>query len=202
VTAQTSAPPPGDAGTGWEALEQQVKACRRCPLAATRTNTVFGNGNPRARVMFIGEAPGRDEDEQGAVFVGEAGQLLTKILTAINFKREEVYIANVLKCRPPGNRDPHPDEIAQCREHLFAQINLVKPAVICALGRIAAQTLLETATGIMTLRQTAHQFRGVPLVATLHPSALLRNPGWKQLAWEDVKRLRVLYDQTVGKPRG
>jgi DNA polymerase len=197
--ALTAGPSADEAAKKLVVLSGRIKECQRCGLAKTRTQTVFGNGHPCAKVMFIGEAPGRDEDEQGEVFVGEAGQLLTKILAAINFKRADVYITNVLKCRPPGNRDPLPEEATLCKEYLLAQIDLVKPMVICALGRYAAQTLLNTSEGILELRKKTHQFNGVPVVATLHPSALLRNPGWKKLAWDDVRRLRTIYDQKAGK---
>jgi len=160
---------------------------------------VFGNGSPQAKVLFIGEAPGREEDESGQVFVGEAGRLLTKIIEAISFKREDVYIANVLKCRPPDNRDPLLEEIEQCKKHLFQQISIIKPMVICALGRFAGQTLLATSQSMTQLRGKIHDFQGMPLICTFHPAALLRNPAWKRLTWDDVKLLRKLYDEKVKK---
>lgn len=174
--------------------ESQVATCTKCALAKTRTNTVFGVGNPDAGVVFVGEAPGRDEDLEGEPFVGRAGQLLTKILAAIDFAREDVYICNVLKCRPPDNRDPQPDEVAHCEPYLLAQLDIIKPRVICALGRISAQTLLKTKTSLTKLRQDVHDYHGIPMVVTYHPAALLRNPNWKRPTWDDVQRLRALYD--------
>jgi DNA polymerase len=147
--------------------------------------------------MFIGEAPGRDEDLQGEPFVGRAGKLLDKILAAIGFKREEVYIANILKCRPPNNRDPQPDEMKTCMPHLLEQIYLIKPKVICALGRISAQALLETSTPLGKLRGKWHDFNGTPFLVTYHPAALLRFPGYKKDCWEDVILLRSKYDELI-----
>jgi uracil-DNA glycosylase len=182
-----------------QAFRESIQNCQQCSLGATRKHFVFGNGDPQARVLFIGEAPGREEDESGQVFVGEAGQLLTKIIAAIKFTRDEVYIANVLKCRPPQNRDPLLEEIEHCKKHLFRQIEIIKPLVICTLGRFAAQTLLGSSQSMQQLRSTVHNFQGVPVVATFHPAALLRNPDWKRLAWEDVQQLRKLYDEKVKK---
>jgi len=164
--------------------------CRRCKLAATRTNIVFGSGNPHADLMFVGEAPGADEDAQGLPFVGRAGQLLTKIIEAIEMRREEVYICNILKCRPPGNRNPEPDEIASCEPFLFRQISSVKPKVICALGTFGAQTLLRTKAPISSLRGHFVDYRGAKLIATFHPAYLLRNPNEKRKVWEDVQKIR------------
>jgi DNA polymerase len=175
----------------------RIKTCTRCPLGASRTHFVFGSGNPQADVMFIGEAPGREEDLAGKPFVGEAGRLLTKIIEAIHFTRDQVFIANILKCRPPGNRDPKPEEINQCKGYLLEQIKLIKPKVICTLGRFAAQTLLGTSLGMLKLRGQVHQFNGLKLIATFHPAALLRNPQWKRLTWEDVQLLRKIYDSEV-----
>ena len=175
--------------------EKQVSVCQKCALHQSRTNTVFGVGNPDAGVVFVGEAPGRDEDLRGEPFVGRAGQLLNKILAAIGFRREDIYIANVLKCRPPENRDPVADEVVQCEPYLIRQLEIIEPRVICALGRIAAQTLLKTSSSLTRMRTEVHDYHGIPMVATYHPAALLRNPNWKRPAWEDVQKLRALYDQ-------
>ena len=161
--------------------------CRRCKLHAGRTNIVFGVGNPGARLMFVGEGPGADEDQQGEPFVGRAGQLLTQIIKAMGLGREDVYIANVVKCRPPGNRNPEPDEIEACSPFLQAQIASIGPTVIVALGKFAAQTLLQTETPISRLRGQFHTFGGVAVMPTFHPSYLLRNPAAKREVWEDMK---------------
>jgi uracil-DNA glycosylase family 4 len=173
---------------------QEIKDCKKCHLHKTRTNFVFGTGNQNAKVMFIGEAPGREEDLQGEPFVGKAGQLLDKILAAINFKRDEVYIANILKCRPPENRDPLPDEIEMCEPHLLEQIRIIQPKIICALGRIAAQALLKTKLPLGQLRGKIHDYHGIEFLVTYHPAALLRYPQYKRATWEDVKLLRKEYD--------
>jgi DNA polymerase len=181
-----------------ESLEEiagVVATCRRCPLYATAKNPVPGDGNPDAGMMFVGEAPGANEDEQGKPFVGQAGQLLTKIIEAIKLRREDVYIANVLKHRPPGNRNPLPDEVVACSPYLVRQIELVRPKVIVALGTFAAQTLLETKLGIGKLRGQVHRYHGVPLIVTYHPAALLRNPSWKRPTWEDVQLARRILDR-------
>jgi DNA polymerase len=175
-----------------------IASCDRCDLSKTRKHLVFGAGNPAARLMVIGEAPGHDEDIQGEPFVGQAGQLLNKILTAVGFNREEVYIANILKCRPPNNRDPQPEEISVCLPYLQRQIELIQPKLILLLGRIAAQGLFHSMESLSQFRGTTHQFQGVPVLVTYHPAALLRNPQWKVQTWEDVQRLRRLYDETVG----
>jgi uracil-DNA glycosylase family 4 len=159
---------------------------------------VFGTGNPNAELMLIGEAPGREEDLQGEPFVGKAGQLLDKILAAIAFKRSEIYIGNILKCRPPQNRDPLPEEMALCIPYLFQQIHLIQPKIILALGRIAAHQLLRTTASLGSLRGTIHDFQGISLIVTFHPAALLRNPHWKKPVWEDVQMLRKHYDEQVG----
>lgn len=183
-------------------FREVIKDCQKCSLAKTRNHLVFGVGDSRANVMLIGEAPGRDEDIQGEPFVGKAGQLLDKILAAIDFRREEVYIGNVLKCRPPGNRDPLPEEIVFCMPHLLRQIEIIQPKIILVLGRIAAQTLLKTKSSLSHLRGGIHDFQGIPLIVTFHPAALLRNPQWKRPTWEDVQKLRQLYDELVGdKPK-
>ncbi len=161
--------------------------CRRCKLHPGRTNIVFGVGNPEARLMFVGEGPGADEDEQGEPFVGRAGQLLTQIIKAMGLEREDVYIANVVKCRPPGNRNPEPDEIEACSPFLQAQIASIQPTVIVALGKFAAQTLLQTETPISRLRGQFHTLGGVAVMPTFHPSYLLRNPAAKREVWEDMK---------------
>lgn len=173
-----------------EELRHGMLTCHKCPLGKTRTNLVFGVGNPMANLMFVGEAPGRDEDLQGEPFVGRAGQLLTKIIEAIGMKREDVYIANVLKCRPPGNRNPLPEEIVLCMPCLIKQIEIIKPKVMCALGTFAAQTLLKTKAPVGTLRGKFHDYNGIPLMVTFHPAYLLRNPNEKAKVWEDMKKVR------------
>jgi len=180
-------------------LYHRIEGCTRCPLHKTRTHFVFGEGNPNAPIMFIGEAPGRDEDLRGRPFVGRAGQLLTKMLAAINFSREEVFIGNILKCRPPNNRDPLPTEVQLCEPHLHAQLTIIQPRLICALGRIAAQTLLKVTTPLSRLRGQVHDYRGIGLVATYHPAALLRNPQLKKGAWEDLLLLRREHDRLLEK---
>jgi len=175
-------------------LYKTVHLCKKCSLGNTRKNFVFGVGNPNADIMFIGEAPGEDEDNQGFPFVGRAGQLLNKMIEAIKFKREDVYIGNILKCRPPGNRDPKPDEIELCEPILIRQIELINPKIICALGRISGKTLLRLESTLGALRGIVHRYRGIKLIVTYHPAALLRNPGWKAPAWEDLKFLRREYD--------
>jgi DNA polymerase len=182
---------------GPEALSEALQTirtdlgdCRRCKLAGTRRNIVFGSGNPKAELMFVGEAPGADEDEQGLPFVGRAGQLLTKIILAIDMSREDVYICNILKCRPPENRNPESDEIAACQPFLFRQIASVRPRVVCALGTFAAQTLLRTKEPITRLRGQFIDFHGAKFIATFHPAYLLRNPNEKRRVWEDVQKIR------------
>ena len=177
---------------------QSVQDCQKCELARSRKHLVFGDGNSQANLMLVGEAPGREEDLKGEPFVGKAGQLLDKILAAIGFGRDEVYIANILKCRPPQNRDPLPEEVAACLPHLVGQIEIIKPRILIALGRISAQVLLDTSEPMNRIRGTLHTTRGIPLIATYHPAALLRNPKWKRLVWEDVQRVRNLYDEIVG----
>jgi uracil-DNA glycosylase family 4 len=174
---------------------QAICHCQKCPLGSTRTNFVYGVGNPHAGLMFIGEAPGAEEDRQGVPFVGRAGQLLDRILAAVELTRDEVYICNILKCRPPGNRDPQPDEMAQCFPYLREQVRLIKPKLICALGRIAAQALLQTSTPLGKLRNRWHEYEGVPLWITYHPAALLRFQAYKRDTWEDMKILKARYDE-------
>ena len=172
-----------------------IRACTLCTLASTAKNPVPGEGNPTARFVVVGEAPGQTEDELGRPFVGKSGDLLTKILEAIGFKREDVFICNVLKHRPPGNRNPARDEILACRPFLLRQLELLQPKVILAVGTFAAQTLLETDSPIGKLRGLEHRYHGIPLVATYHPAALLRNPNWKRPAWEDVQLARRIFDR-------
>ena len=178
------------------AIREDLGECSRCKLHLQgRTQIVFGVGNPSAEVMFVGEAPGADEDIQGEPFVGRAGQLLTKMIEAMGFRRDEVYIANVLKCRPPGNRNPEPDEIAQCEPFLFRQIASIQPKVIIALGAFAARTLLKTQDPISRLRGRVYDYRGAQLIPTFHPSFLLRSPGYKREAWDDLKKALALLDR-------
>jgi DNA polymerase len=173
-----------------QVLQQEVAGCTRCEeLARTRTQTVFGVGNPHARLCFAGEAPGADEDRIGEPFVGRAGQLLTKIIEACRTNREDVYILNMIKCRPPGNRNPLPEELSNCRSYLERQLALVRPEFICCLGAVAAQNLLETTLSIGKLRGKVHMHRGAKIVCTYHPAYLLRNPAAKKDTWEDMKLL-------------
>jgi len=178
-----------------QSLYLSIKDCQKCPLGKQRTNFVFGEGNPNADIVLVGEAPGAEEDRQGIPFVGKAGQLLDKILAAIGFSRQDVYICNILKCRPPSNRDPLPSEIELCRPYLHKQLDLIKPEFILCLGRIAVQTLLNTEQSLSSLRGKVHEFRGSRLIATYHPAALLRYPQYKRPTWEDVQLLRKLYDE-------
>ena len=178
------------------ALAKFLEGCPRCKLSKTRTNIVFGQGNPKADLMFVGEAPGRDEDEQGLAFVGRAGQLLTKIIEAMGMTREDVFIANVLKCRPPNNRNPEPDEVASCRPFLDEQIRLISPKVIVTLGTFAAQALLETDEPIGRMRGRWRSAQGTRVMPTFHPAFLLRSPERKKDVWEDMKLVR---DYLAGK---
>jgi DNA polymerase len=173
-------------GQGWDSLRETVSACTRCELASSRTQTVFGVGNTEADWMIIGEAPGAEEDRRGEPFVGRAGKLLDEMLKAAGQARERVFIANILKCRPPNNRDPKPGEAAACRAYLDQQIALVQPRVILAVGRIAAQNLLASDAPVGRLRGRVHDFNGVPLVVTYHPAYLLRSPSQKQKSWDDL----------------
>jgi DNA polymerase len=187
----TGADPSGD---DWEALRARVSGCTRCALHEGRTQTVFGVGNPDAGIMIIGEAPGAEEDRRGEPFVGRAGKLLDEMLRSLGLGRADVFIANILKCRPPGNRDPRPEESAECRPYLRRQIALVRPRVILAVGRIAAQDLLESDEPIGRLRTRPHSLPGadIPVVVTYHPAYLLRSPGQKRKAWQDLCRAREL----------
>jgi DNA polymerase len=182
-----------------DGLNAAICDCMNCPLGTTRTKFVFGVGNPRATFMIVGEAPGADEDAQGEPFVGRAGQLLNKILEAIKFRRDEVYICNILKCRPPGNRKPAPEEVEQCLPYLRRQIELIRPRVILCLGLTAAENLLRKNETLGKLRGRIMEYEGTPLMVTYHPAALLRNPEWKRPTWEDVQAIRKLHDELVAK---
>lgn len=172
-------------------LREEVAACTRCGLCQSRTNTVFGVGNPDARLMFVGEGPGHEEDRQGEPFVGRAGQLLDKIITAMHLQRENVYIGNIVKCRPPQNRNPAPDEVGACRPYLDQQIEIVAPEVIVALGSVAARVLLGVDQPIGRLRARFHDFRGIAVMPTYHPAYLLRTPSDKRKVWEDMQQVMV-----------
>jgi uracil-DNA glycosylase family 4 len=185
-----SADPTADAATGLATLAAEVAACTLCQeLATTRTQTVFGAGHPRAKLCFLGEAPGADEDRQGEPFVGRAGQLLNRILAACRLRRDDVYILNILKCRPPGNRNPQPAEAAHCRPFLDRQLALIRPEFICCLGTIAAQNLLDTTESIGRLRGRFHPYQEMQVLCTYHPAYLLRNPAAKRHVWDDMKML-------------
>ena len=186
--------PTGAAGsTPLEAVREELGDCTRCKLHGLgRRQIVFGVGSPTADLMFVGEAPGRDEDTEGIPFVGRAGQLLTRIIESIDLSRDQVYIANVIKCRPPSNRDPEPDEVAQCEPFLLQQIDVIAPRVIVALGKFAAQALLQSTAPISRLRGRVYDYRGAKLVPTFHPAYLLRNPSGRRDVWEDMKTVRDL----------
>ena len=172
-------------------IRKAIEECHKCPLYKTRTNMVFGSGNENAKLVFVGEAPGYDEDQQGKPFVGKAGQKLTQIINAIGLSRDEVYITNVLKCRPPNNRNPLPHEIEACEPFLIAQLQIIKPKIICALGTFAAQTLLKTDQPISKLRGRFQTYQGIKLMPTYHPAFLLRSPKYKKDVWEDVQKVRA-----------
>ena len=180
-------------------LNKLICDCQKCPLGATRNKFVFGSGNSNANVLVIGEGPGADEDAQGLPFVGRAGKLLTDILKAINFSREEVYIANVIKCRPPGNRTPYPQEMDTCLPYLKKQIELINPKLILCLGLTAAQGLLKKKESLTNMRGKFFEFENKKVMVTYHPAALLRNPNWKRGCWEDVQKFRKLYDEEILK---
>jgi DNA polymerase len=190
---------PWGSATSLEDLNTLICTCMQCPLGSTRTNFVFGVGSPHATLMVVGEAPGADEDAQGEPFVGRAGQLLNKILEAIHFRREEVYICNILKCRPPGNRKPALEEVNHCLPYLRKQIALVRPKLILCLGLTAAENLLGTTESLGSLRGRVLEYDGIPLMVTYHPAALLRNPAWKRPTWEDVQAARKLHDDLVAQ---
>jgi DNA polymerase len=194
-TAVSSGPLAQDTGVETlQAIKDEIGVdCRRCKLCTLgRSQVVFGVGSPKARLMFVGEAPGEDEDKRGEPFVGRAGQLLTKIIEAIGLTREQVYIANVIKCRPPGNRNPEADEVAACEPFLFRQIDAIQPKVIVPLGKFAAQSLLRTMDPITRLRGRQFEYRGAVLLPTFHPAYLLRNPSAKREVWEDMKKVRAI----------
>ncbi|MBM3211938.1 uracil-DNA glycosylase [Candidatus Poribacteria bacterium] len=176
-----------------EGIRKAVQVCERCQLCKTRKNVVFGTGDENAKLVFVGEAPGEDEDLQGKPFVGRAGQKLTQIIEAMGLKREQVYITNVLKCRPPGNRNPLPEEIKVCEPFLINQLKLIKPKIICALGTFSAQTLLRTDQRISLLRGRFHTYQGIKVMPTYHPAYLLRNPKFKRDVWEDVQKIMAEY---------
>ena len=187
-----------EAPSPWSTLEEvaaTIAGCRKCFLCQGRTRTVPGEGNPEARLMFVGEGPGQTEDETGRPFVGRAGELLTKMIEAIELQRDQVFIANVVKCRPPQNRKPLPDEIAACSPYLERQIGLIRPAVLVALGATAAEAMLGVKRSLTDLRGRVHSYRGIPLVVTYHPAALLRNPNWKKPTWDDIRIARQLLDR-------
>jgi len=190
--AQPVIVPSAGAGLDWTALEEAVRSCTQCALHSTRTQTVFGVGNRRAQWMFVGEAPGAEEDRQGEPFVGAAGKLLNAMLAALGLQREQVYIANVLKCRPPNNRDPQADEVEHCEPYLIRQIELIQPKLIVALGRHAAHSLLKTDLALARLRGQPLSYQNIPLVVTYHPAYLLRTPSDKRKAWEDLRRARSI----------
>ena len=173
-------------------VRKEIGDCKRCKLHRARKTIVFGEGNEKASLMFIGEGPGYEEDVQGRPFVGKAGQLLTKIIESINLSREEVYIANIIKCRPPQNRNPEPDEIQSCNPFLMKQIHVIQPRIICALGTFSAQTLLKTDTKISALRGKSFDLEGINVIPTYHPAFLLRNPERKREVWEDMKKIAEL----------
>ncbi|UCC75259.1 MAG: uracil-DNA glycosylase [Gemmatimonadota bacterium] len=202
AVSEAPAPEVAAGSDEFEALRVEVLACIRCRLAEGRTTVVFGEGDPRADLLVVGEAPGYEEDRSGRPFVGPAGKLLDKMLAAIGFRRDEVFICNVLKCRPPSNRDPAADEVAACRPYLRKQVELVAPKAICALGRFAAQTVLASEASLTRLRGVTHEFMSIPVVVTYHPAALLRNQQWKRPAWEDLKVLRRIYDEAGGRKPG
>jgi len=180
-------------------LNKMICECKKCPLSDTRTKFVFGVGNPNADIVLIGEAPGADEDAQGEPFVGRAGQLLNKILEATGFNREEVFICNILKCRPPGNRNPVSEEVEKCRPYLEKQLKLLNPKLILLLGRVAAESLLKTKEPLNKLRGKIHDYKGWKVMITFHPAALLRNPNWKRPTWDDMKQFKALYETMINK---
>jgi DNA polymerase len=176
-------------------FDKEINSCQLCSLGETRTKFVFGEGNPNADLMLIGEAPGAEEDKSGIPFVGRAGKLLNDILKAIGFEREDVFIANILKCRPPNNRDPLPAEREVCKPYLYKQIDLIKPKIILCLGKISANVLLNNNDSLTKMRGSVHDINGIKTMVTFHPAALLRNPNWKRPTWEDVQKVKKLYDE-------
>ena len=202
VPAPIVAPPPAP-GVRHQTLDEirrELGDCRRCKLCEGRRQIVFGSGNPRARLVFVGEGPGAEEDAQGLPFVGPAGQLLTKMISAMGLRRDDVYICNVVKCRPPGNRNPEPDEIGACEPFLRAQLQSIGPEVVVALGKFAAQTLLREATPITRLRGQWRTYQGMKLMPTFHPAYLLRNPAEKKPCWEDLKAVMAVLAKAAPSP--
>ncbi|MEJ5245522.1 MAG: uracil-DNA glycosylase [Bacteroidota bacterium] len=193
--------PDWDRAKSLDELYNKIKDCQKCPLGMTRTKFVFGEGNPNADIMVIGEAPGADEDMQGRPFVGRAGQLLTKILESVGFERKDVFIGNINKCRPPGNRVPAKNEVEACEPFLLKQIELIRPKFILALGLTAANTLLKSNYKMGDIRGKLFDYNGIQTLVTYHPAALLRNPNWKKPVWEDMKLLRKLYDESIEKSK-
>jgi len=191
-TELTGEPKPEVAAAPLDQLHTEIEKCQLCSLGKTRNKLVYGTGNANAKLVFVGEAPGKDEDMQGEPFVGRAGKLLTKIIESINLKREDVYICNIIKCRPPENRNPLPEEIEACEPFLIKQLEIIKPTVICALGKFAAQTLLKTEVPISALRGSFHDYHGIPVMPTYHPAYLLRNPKMKRAVWEDIQLVERL----------
>jgi len=193
---------PSGRAAALEMIREEIGDCRRCPLCSTRTNIVFGTGDPHASLVFVGEAPGEDEDLRGEPFVGRAGQLLTKMIVAMGLSRQEVYIANIIKCRPPKNRNPQPEEIAACQPFLLKQIQAIRPKVVCALGTFSAQTLLGSQQRISDLRGRFHDFHGIKVLPTFHPAYLLRNPSEKKRVWEDLQKImaEIRKDQESAGP--
>ena len=193
ATLDVGAPAPARPApaAGLQLIRTELGDCQRCKLAPSRTNIVFGSGSPNAELVFVGEAPGYDEDQQGLPFVGRAGQLLTKIIESIDIRREDVYICNVLKCRPPENRNPEPDEVLACNPFLKKQLAAIRPKIVCCLGTFAAQNVLQTAASISKLRGRFHDIDGMRVIATFHPAYLLRSPEKKRDVWEDLKQIRA-----------
>ncbi|MEW5852233.1 MAG: uracil-DNA glycosylase, partial [Myxococcota bacterium] len=196
--AQTSLPPGAE---GLRVIREELGDCRRCKLCEGRTNIVFGVGNPGAEIVFVGEGPGADEDMQGEPFVGKAGQLLTQMIKGMGLAREDVYICNVVKCRPPNNRDPEPDEVQACEPYLVKQLQVIKPKVIVTLGKHAAWTLTKSTTPITRLRGTWQRYEGIPLMPTFHPAYLLRDPRQKRPVWEDLKAVLTFLGRPIPETR-
>lgn len=180
-----------------KSLNETISDCQKCELSKTRNRIVFGDGNPKADVMIIGEAPGAEEDKQGIPFVGRSGKLLTDILKAIKFEREDVYIANIIKCRPPANRNPSPAEMDECTPYLYKQIALIKPKAILCVGLVAATSFLKQKESLTKMRGNVYEVQGIKTMVTYHPAALLRNPNWKKGCWEDVQKFRKLYESLI-----
>jgi len=202
AAADEAVGPSSAPGETLEEIRAELGDCCRCELGGSRKNLVFGVGNPHARIVFVGEAPGRDEDLQGEPFVGEAGQLLTKIIQAMGYERSDVYICNVLKCRPPGNRDPLPSEVEACASFMLRQVMAINPEAVVALGKFAAQTLLQSKEIISRLRGRFHDYHGIPLMPTFHPSALLRDPAKKREVWEDMQQVMRLVGKEAPQKKG